>query len=86
MLSLLNLLAAIALLVWGTHIVRTGILRAVRRQPAPRAARAASATAAAPCSPGSASPALIQRSTATALIVAVVRRPGPDHAPRRRWR
>jgi len=25
--TLLNLLAAIALLVWGTHIVRTGILR-----------------------------------------------------------
>ena len=24
---LLNLLAAIALLVWGTHMVRTGILR-----------------------------------------------------------
>src|SRR6476620_2324886 len=27
MLALLNLLAAIALLVWGTHIVRTGVLR-----------------------------------------------------------
>ena len=27
MLTLLNLLSAIALLVWGTHIVRTGILR-----------------------------------------------------------
>src|SRR6476620_8981662 len=27
MLALLNLLAAIALLVWGTHIVRTGMLR-----------------------------------------------------------
>jgi len=27
MLSLLNLLAAISLLVWGTHIVRTGVLR-----------------------------------------------------------
>ncbi len=25
--TLLNLLAAIALLVWGTHIVRTGVLR-----------------------------------------------------------
>ena len=25
--NLLNLLAAIALLVWGTHTVRTGILR-----------------------------------------------------------
>ncbi|MDQ2735376.1 MAG: Na/Pi cotransporter family protein, partial [Pseudomonadota bacterium] len=27
MIHLLNLLAAIALLVWGTHIVRTGMLR-----------------------------------------------------------
>lgn len=27
MLILINLLSAIALLVWGTHIVRTGILR-----------------------------------------------------------
>ena len=27
MTTLLNLLAAIALLVWGTHIVRTGVLR-----------------------------------------------------------
>ena len=27
MTALLNLLAAIALLVWGTHIVRTGMLR-----------------------------------------------------------
>ena len=25
--TLLNLLASVALLVWGTHIVRTGILR-----------------------------------------------------------
>ena len=27
MLKLLDLLSAVALLVWGTHIVRTGILR-----------------------------------------------------------
>jgi phosphate:Na+ symporter len=27
MIHLLNLLAAFALLVWGTHLVRTGILR-----------------------------------------------------------
>ena len=27
MLTLLNLLSAVSLLVWGTHIVRTGILR-----------------------------------------------------------
>jgi phosphate:Na+ symporter len=25
--TLLNLLASVALLVWGTHIVRTGVLR-----------------------------------------------------------
>lgn len=30
MIHLLNLLAAIALLVWGTQIVRTGILRVFR--------------------------------------------------------
>jgi phosphate:Na+ symporter len=29
MLNLLNLLAAIALLVWGTHMVRTGVLRVI---------------------------------------------------------
>ena len=38
MLHLLNLLAGVALLVWGTHIVRTGILRLLRRRPAARAA------------------------------------------------
>ena len=27
MLTLLNLLSAVALLIWGTHIVRTGIMR-----------------------------------------------------------
>ena len=27
MLTLLNLLSAVTLLIWGTHIVRTGILR-----------------------------------------------------------
>ena len=27
MLTLLDLLSAVALLIWGTHIVRTGILR-----------------------------------------------------------
>lgn len=27
MLTLLNLLSAVALLVWGTHIVRTGVMR-----------------------------------------------------------
>ena len=68
--TLLNLLAGVSLLVWGTHIVRTGILRVyggdlrrvLRRSVVePRLARS---------SPGLASPALIQSSTATALIVA----------------
>jgi phosphate:Na+ symporter len=36
---LLNLLAAIALLVWGTHIVRTGMLRVFGEEPAPGAGR-----------------------------------------------
>ena len=27
MLTLLHLLSAVALLVWGTHIVRTGVMR-----------------------------------------------------------
>ena len=63
---LLNLLAAIALLVWGTHIVRTGILRvfggdlqrvlaAQRRQPLAAALAA-----------GIGVTALVQSSTATA--------------------
>ena len=54
MLPLLNLLAAIALLVWGTHIVRTGMLRVFGenlrrvladqlRQPLPRRSSPASA-------------------------------------------
>ena len=32
--QLLNLLAAIALLVWGTHLVRTGILLRIEKCPA----------------------------------------------------
>jgi hypothetical protein len=51
---LLNLLAAVALLVWGTHLVRTGILRvfganlrhvlAAASAPAPRRGWPASAS------------------------------------------
>ena len=32
MTHLLNLLAAISLLVWGTHLVRTGVLRSSLRR------------------------------------------------------
>lgn len=68
MLTLLNLLSAVALLVWGTHIVRTGILRvygsdlrrllghAMRRTPLAFAA-------------GIGVTALVQSSNATALLV-----------------
>jgi len=66
---LLNLLAAIALLVWGTHIVRTGMLRVfgedLRRILAVSFRNRASAAAA-----GLAVTSLVQSSTATCLIVA----------------
>ncbi|MED5619629.1 Na/Pi cotransporter family protein [Ideonella sp. BN130291] len=65
---LLNLLAAISLLVWGTHIVRTGMLRlmggSLRRVLAQSTTnRLAAATA------GIGVTALVQSSTATSLIV-----------------
>ncbi|WP_375740848.1 Na/Pi cotransporter family protein [Pseudomonas boanensis] len=68
MLTLLNLLSAVALLIWGTHIVRSGILRvyganlrrllsiSVRRRPLAFAA-------------GIGVTALVQSSNATALLV-----------------
>ncbi|XNM69507.1 hypothetical protein ACLK1Y_22540 [Escherichia coli] len=37
MLTLLHLLSAVSLLVWGTHIVRTGVHACLRRAPAYRA-------------------------------------------------
>ena len=69
MLSLLNLLAAIALLVWGTQIVRTGILRVFGENlrqwlAAGMNSRVSSLLA------GVAVSSLIQSSTATGLIVA----------------
>ncbi len=64
---LLNLLAAIALLVWGTHIVRTGILRVLganlRRVLSHGTRNRMSAAAA-----GLAVTALVQSSAATGLI------------------
>ena len=66
---LLNLLAAIALLVWGTHIVRTGILRiygtSLRRVLSQGVENRFSAFLA-----GLGVTSVIQSSTATALIVA----------------
>jgi phosphate:Na+ symporter len=65
---LLNLLAAVALLVWGTYLVRTGILRvfgANLRQVLARSIDTRPAAALA----GVGVTALVQSSTATALIV-----------------
>jgi len=65
---LLNLLAAIALLVWGTHIVRTGVLRvmggSLRRVLALSTSNRLFAASA-----GIGVTALVQSSTATGLIV-----------------
>ncbi len=67
--TLLNLLAGVSLLVWGTHIVRTGILRMyggdLRRLLRRSVSNGATAFFA-----GLSVTALIQSSTATALIVA----------------
>ena len=67
--TLLNLLAGVSLLVWGTHIVRTGILRMyggdLRRVLRRSVSNRASAFFA-----GLGVTGLIQSSTATALIVA----------------
>jgi len=69
MLHLLNLLAAIALLVWGTHIVRTGMLRVfgenLRRVLAASFSNRFRALVA-----GLGVTSIVQSSTATCLIVA----------------
>jgi phosphate:Na+ symporter len=65
---LLNLLAAIALLVWGTHLVRTGILRVFGANLRQVLARSISNRYTAALS-GIGVTALLQSSTATALIV-----------------
>ncbi len=67
MTTLLNLLAAIALLVWGTHIVRTGVLRvygAALRQVLSRAMDGRATAFGA----GLGVTGLLQSSTATALL------------------
>ncbi|MBW8829562.1 MAG: Na/Pi cotransporter family protein [Burkholderiales bacterium] len=69
MLHLLNLLAAISLLVWGTHIVRTGVLRVfgenLRQVLAKSFSNRLSALIA-----GMGVTSIVQSSTATCLIVA----------------
>ena len=65
---LLNLLAAVALLVWGTQLVRTGILRVFGARLRQMIAHSVRTPAAAVMS-GVGVTALVQSSTATALIV-----------------
>ncbi|MDX1370100.1 Na/Pi symporter, partial [Pseudomonas sp.] len=68
MLTLLNLLSAVALLIWGTHIVRTGILRVygshLRQVLSHNVSKQPMAFAA-----GIGVTALVQSSNATALLV-----------------
>ena len=68
MTHLLNLLAAIALLVWGTHLVRTGILRVFGASLRNVLAKSVSNRFNAVMS-GLGVTAVVQSSTATALIV-----------------
>ncbi|HSI50774.1 MAG TPA: Na/Pi cotransporter family protein [Ideonella sp.] len=67
MLYLLNLLAAIALLVWGTHLVRTGILK-VFGAGLRRLIQASTGTRASAALAGLGVTALVQSSGATSLI------------------
>ena len=65
---LLNLLAAVSLLIWGTHLVRTGILRVFGANLRQLIAHSVSTRFTAVLS-GMGVTALVQSSTATALIV-----------------
>jgi phosphate:Na+ symporter len=69
MLHLLNLLAAIALLVWGTHIVRTGMLRVLGENLRRVLAHSFSSRLRALIA-GLGVTSIVQSSTATCLIVA----------------
>jgi phosphate:Na+ symporter len=66
---LLNLLAAIALLVWGTHIVRTGVLR-VLGEDLRRVLQHSFGSRPLALLAGLGVTSLVQSSTATCLIVA----------------
>ena len=65
---LLNLLAAVSLLIWGTHLVRTGILRVFGANLRQLIARSVSNRFTAVLS-GIGVTAVVQSGTATALIV-----------------
>ena len=65
---LLNLLAAIALLVWGSHLVRTGVLRVFGANLRSLLARSMGNRFTAALS-GMGVTALVQSSTATSLMV-----------------
>ena len=69
MLHLLNLLAAIALLVWGTHIVRTGMMRLLGENLGQVLERSFSHRLSA-VGAGIAVTGLVQSSTATCLMLA----------------
>ena len=68
--TLLNLLAGVSLLVWGTHIVRTGILRLYGGDLRRILRRSVARNRLAAFAAGIGVTGLIQSSTATALIVA----------------
>ncbi len=68
MLSLLNLLSAIALLIWGTHIVRTGVLKVFGANLRTILAKGTSNRFAALLA-GIGVTSLVQSATATALLV-----------------
>ena len=74
MTHLLNLLAAIALLVWGTHLVRTGILRVFGASLRGILAKSTTNRIAASVA-GVGVTAIVQSSTATALMF----QPWPNH-------
>jgi phosphate:Na+ symporter len=65
--TLLNFLASVALLVWGTHIVRTGILRVYGAQ-LRRVLSKSTASRGAAFVAGLGVTSLVQSSSATALI------------------
>lgn len=68
MLTLLNLLSAIAMLVWGTHIVRTGVMRVFGARLRSLLSHSVEKKTLAFCA-GIGATALVQSSNATTLLV-----------------